>query len=60
MKLSLEETRILQDLSERVISPVPRGPKPANYAERKELRRAEWRKVGDLINRYEKWLRSQE
>jgi hypothetical protein len=56
MRLTIEETRILQDLSERVTSPVPRGPKPADYAERQELRRAEWRKVGDLINRYELWL----
>mgnify|MGYP006303727009 CR=1 FL=1 len=56
MKLSLEETRILQDLSEATVSGLPRGPKPADYESRREERHAQWKKVGDLINRYEQWL----
>lgn len=59
MKLTQEESRILLELSEKVTSPVRRGPRPADFQKRQELRRAEWRKVGDLINRYEQWLDTQ-
>ena len=56
MKLTLEEQYILQDLAEKVISPVKRGPRPLDYDERKQERLDQYRKVGDLINRYELWL----
>ena len=56
MKLSIDEILILQDISKQVLTPVPRGPKPADYEERKAERRAQWHKVGELINRYEQYL----
>lgn len=60
MNLSQEEIRILKDLSEKVTSPVSRGPKPADYAERQKERYAIRKKVGQLINRYEAYLTNQE
>lgn len=60
MKLTLEEQRILQDLAESVTAPTRRGPKPADYEQRQAERRAIRDKVGDLINRYEAYLATQE
>ena len=60
MKLTLEEQRILQDLAESVTTPTRRGPKPADYEQRQAERRAIRDKVGDLINRYEAYLATQE
>lgn len=60
MKLSLEETRILRDLAQNSTSTIKRGRKAANHEQTQAERRAEWRKVGELINRYEKWLTTQE
>lgn len=59
MKLTLEETRILKDLAENSISTIRRGRKAANYEQTREQRLAMYRKVGDLINRYEQWLKEQ-
>ena len=56
MKLTIEETRILRDLAEKSTSTIKRGRKAANHEETQAERRAQWRKVGDLINRYELWL----
>ena len=60
MKFTLQEQHILKELSESVLSPTPRGPKPADYEKRLEERRALRRQVGDLINRYEQWLKEQD
>ena len=60
MKLTLEEARILKDLAENSISTVRRGRKPANYKQTREQRLAMYRRVGDLINRYEAWLEKQD
>lgn len=59
MKLTLEEARILQDLAESATNQFPRGKKAANYEQTREQRLAQYRQVGDLINRYELWLASQ-
>ena len=56
MNLTQEEIQILRDLSEQVTSPVPRGPKPADFEERQKERYALRKKVGQLINRYESYL----
>jgi hypothetical protein len=56
MKLTQEEVRILKDLAE-VSTNIRPGRKAANYEQTREARRAEWKKVGDLINRYEQWLK---
>ena len=57
MRLTPHEQYILQELSESVFSPTPRGPKPANYEKRQAERRAIREQVADLINRYEASLK---
>ena len=55
MKLTLQEQRILRDLADST-STVRRGRKAANYEETREKRLAQYKQVGDLINRYEAYL----
>ena len=55
MKLTLEEQRILKDLAD-VSTNIRPGRKAANHEQTRDSRRAQWKKVGDLINRYEEWL----
>lgn len=57
MKITLEESRILEALAEEGRNGQARGPKPADFDERRAERHAQWNRVGDLINRYEEWLK---
>ena len=59
MKLTLQEQRILRDLADST-STVRRGRKAANYKETREKRLAQYKQVGDLINRYEAYIANNE
>lgn len=56
MKLTQEEINILRDLSRKVKYRRTRRKRESDFIEKREERRAQWSQVGDLINRYEKWL----
>lgn len=56
MKLTQEEINILRDLSRNVKYRRTRRKRESDFIEKREERRAQWSQVGDLINRYEKWL----
>jgi hypothetical protein len=56
MELTQEESRILQDLSRKIKYHRPRRKRESDFEARREERLAQWRQVGDLINRYELWL----
>ena len=60
MRLTLEEQRILRDLAESSISVVRRGRKSANHEQERLQRQENYKRVGDLINRYEAYLATQE
>ena len=60
MRLTLQEQRILKELAENVNPVIRPGRKAANHEQTREERRAMYRKVGDLINRYEAWLEKQD
>lgn len=60
MKLTQEEITILRDLSRRVKYRRTRRKRESDFDEKREERNAERRKVGELINRYEKWLELEE
>jgi len=59
MKLTLEEQRILRDLAENSTSTVRRGRKSANHDQERQERLENYKRVGDLINRYEAYLAQQ-
>ena len=56
MKLTQEEITILRDLSRSVKYRRTRRKREADFDEKRDERHAQWKQVGDLINRYEAWL----
>ena len=56
MRLTQEEADILRELSRQVKYRRTRRNRESDFDDKREERHARYRKVGELINRYESWL----